>query len=114
MRTASRRTDDEPIGEWEDIVEAIWAINYVSGGFKGFLPRLQSLNEPLSELNRLIPTIQQKSMLDVLERELNQIVGQFRLAVDHLASQTEQMHDLSVHLEKRRAAMAKEKTEYKV
>ena len=105
MDTETQDNSGEAINNWEQIVQTLWTLNYISVGFKGLFPRLRGMSQSLDTLSQVIPLIRKKSTTDVLEGELNETLNHFIQVIELLTSGQEGMSNLLRQLEQHRISL---------
>jgi hypothetical protein len=105
MDAKMKEANMETLDHWRRIAQAIWTLNYVGAGFRAFKPRAHAIAQPLDDLQSLIPTIEKSSTADVLERELREMMEQFRSAADAIGAGADHIGELLSQLQEQRARL---------
>jgi|ERR1043165_3237071 hypothetical protein len=105
MDAKTKEAKGETPDHWRRIIQAIWTLNYVSAGFRGFKPRAHTIPQSFDDLQSLIPAIEKSSTADVLERELRETMEQFRQAADAIGAGADRIGELLSQLKQHRARL---------
>jgi hypothetical protein len=114
MNRIHGETSLEAINTWRAIVEVVWALNYIESGFKGVLPRLQTLPRSLDDLDSSLALIKERSTTDTLEREIERVMVQFGEIAELLDSGSQRMCAFLGRLERRRTELAESREAAKI
>lgn len=89
---------------WQQTVEAVWTLTYISEGFRNALPRMSRLAPAIDDLAAAANGAGRHPSSAVLEAEIRSFTERFSVAAELLNDGLGKMMDILHDLEKRRAA----------
>jgi hypothetical protein len=103
VESTSEEAEASAIDCWRSIVEAAWALNYISVGLQDIMPRLISAKEFLDELETRAQALENQTAIDVVERELRTMADEFRKVSEELNARTGEIEKILSLLAARRS-----------